>query len=134
MIEKRKFKKIFIGDIYKKDTTKKLSDDKLIQNPPIILHKQNAILLKVCKNGYVDLDDIKNYFIYRSISDRIISEYEYCFGDLILPDVYNPLADINYFILESSLKEIEFDEELDDISYKTIKNLRKTLKNTKNNY
>ena len=129
MYKRRKFKKLFVGDIYKKGDDKNRNVKQIIKHPNIEILKSNALLLKVCKNGYVDIDDIKSYFIFLSISELITNEYEYHFGDLILPDIYNPLSDIDRFILSDSLCEIDFEDELDDINYSMIKKLKKTIKN-----
>ena len=122
ILKKVKFKNIYIGDIYKKEEVVEREMKKIISNPFVSLHKENVLLLQLCDHAFINIDDLKSYFVYLSLARLIIDEDKFSFGDKILSDIYNPLGDVDYFVYNLSLVQ----PEVEDLSYKDIKKLRKT--------
>ena len=124
-------KSIYIGNICKIQDVNKSNNT---QNKRFLkweITKENAVLLRVCEHGYIDIENINNYFTYLSIKKRIHDDNSFNISEFILPDIYNPNGLFEYFIDKSSLKNCFVEEEY-DISYKTIKKLRKIANNKEN--
>lgn len=89
------------------------------------LFKENAILIKIKKGGYVDLERFNSILDYIRIYKDIIKD-EYMLGGLMMPTSSYGLDSL--FVDENSLKPYYNKEQANNIS---VRQLKKQLKNSK---
>lgn len=123
-INKVVFKNIYIGNIYKITPVDDSNFHVVLKKSKIELYKENILLLQLCTHAFVDIEIIKNYFKYLTLSNLIKDNDEFIFANRILSDIYTPLGDIEYFVSDLTLVQ----SDVEDLSYKDIKKLKKIYK------